>query len=144
MTPSSGELFKFDTLALTFSLVPVAASLEGETPEDRSFHVLTSYKVRQNSLWALRRVGTQRRSPDKHELSPSFPFCSPSPPGHPLPSRWMPSQGTSSYSSLPRPLFGRANLEAAPFSSWSWTRRNQPRSPPSALSRLCSVRRIRR
>jgi hypothetical protein len=49
MTPSSGELYKFDTLAKTFSLVPVAPSLREEQPEDRSFHVLTSYEVRSSS-----------------------------------------------------------------------------------------------
>lgn len=46
MTPSSGELWQFDTTTKAFSVVPVAASAEGEQPEDRSFHVLTSHKVR--------------------------------------------------------------------------------------------------
>lgn len=45
MTPSSGELWAFDTISKSFSIIPVAAAAEGEQPEDRSFHVLTSHKV---------------------------------------------------------------------------------------------------
>jgi hypothetical protein len=45
MTPSSGELWQFDTATKTFSIVSVAAAAEGEQPEDRSFHVLTSHKA---------------------------------------------------------------------------------------------------
>lgn len=46
MTPSSNELWAFDTeSSKSFTLVPVSDSVAGEQPEDRSYHVLTSYKV---------------------------------------------------------------------------------------------------
>lgn len=51
MSPSSGELYKFDTLTSTFSLVSVAPSLEGNQPEDRSFHVLTTHGVSLSTLY---------------------------------------------------------------------------------------------
>lgn len=47
MTPSSSELWAFDTeSSKSFTLVPVSESVAGEQPEDRSYHVLTSYGVR--------------------------------------------------------------------------------------------------
>ena len=56
MSPSSGELYKFDTLTSTFSLVPVETSLDGEQPEDRSFHVLTSHEVSHSLCSSTRQI----------------------------------------------------------------------------------------
>lgn len=74
MTPSTGELWAFDTVTKSFSIVPVAASVEGEQPEDRSYHVLTSAEVRPSSRHCLP-PATWHRPRRDGELTPYRPRC---------------------------------------------------------------------
>jgi hypothetical protein len=95
----------------------------GEKPEQRSFHVMAAVAVRSSSSlsgWTLLMIVLAEYA---------------------LPTRWLPSQGTTCDSAFPRPRYSCMDL--APYRSGTRKGRNEPLSPPLFSRPLRWFRRLR-